>query len=177
MSEINQEDLRRLVEREVIYCVSHLVSMLASTAGALPARRSGLVSNVEELGALCEQAFELSCPIEDYEEAALQEGAKIFERAPGEWIVLDQPDTRLWDEIYESREDAARAFCEVHDLEPYQREVYEHWVVTEWFGRELEAHGEKVDFDFAGLTVWARTTTGQAIYTDSVIAEIYRGLR
>lgn len=29
------------------------------------------------------------------------------------------------------------------------------------------------DKDFAGLAIWARTTTGQAIYADAVIERIY----
>jgi len=32
---------------------------------------------------------------------------------------------------------------------------------------------EKVDKDFAGLCIWARTTTGQAIYADGVVERIY----
>jgi hypothetical protein len=38
---------------------------------------------------------------------------------------------------------------------------------------KLEAAGEKVDKDFAGLCIWARTTTGQTIYCDGVIERIY----
>lgn len=33
--------------------------------------------------------------------------------------------------------------------------------------------GERVDKDFAGITIWARTTTGQAIDCDYVIGQIY----
>lgn len=61
---------------------------------------------------------------------------------------------------------------EYDSLEPYWREVFEHWAVTGWLANQLEARGEKVDHDFAGLCVWARTTTGQAIYADSVIEQI-----
>lgn len=32
---------------------------------------------------------------------------------------------------------------------------------------------EKVDTDFAGLCIWARTTTGQAIWMDPVIRKIF----
>ena len=51
-------------------------------------------------------------------------------------------------------------------------EVFEHWAVSTWLAEKLEAKGEKVDRDFAGLNVWARTTTGQAIALDSVIEAI-----
>lgn len=64
----------------------------------------------------------------------------------------------------------------VEDLEAvideYEREVFEHWIVSDWLADKLEAKGEKVEKDFAGLTIWARTTTGQAIALDAVIEEI-----
>lgn len=50
-------------------------------------------------------------------------------------------------------------------------EVYEHWVVTDWLKRKLEARGEIVG-EFAGLTIWGRCTTGQAICMDGVIERI-----
>jgi hypothetical protein len=62
--------------------------------------------------------------------------------------------------------------CKSEGIDPYQREVFEHWLVSDWLADKLEAHGEKVDRDFAGMTVWARTTTGQAIYADYVIEQI-----
>lgn len=63
-------------------------------------------------------------------------------------------------------------FCDEHEIEPYQWDVFEHWIVSNWLAEKLEAKGEKVDADFAGLTVWARTTTGQSIAMDAVIQAI-----
>lgn len=54
-------------------------------------------------------------------------------------------------------------------------EIYEHWAVDPWFGRKLAAHGELVTNVF-GVTVWGRQTTGQAIWLDGVIGEIYNEL-
>lgn len=65
-----------------------------------------------------------------------------------------------------------RELCNEQDIEPYDREVFEHWAVTDWFADQLIKHGEKVDKDFAGLCVWARTTTGQAIAADYVLERI-----
>lgn len=62
--------------------------------------------------------------------------------------------------------------CQEFDIEPYDREVYEHWIVSDWFARRLAEKGEKVDTDFAGLTVWARTCTGQSISLDGVVQDI-----
>ena len=57
--------------------------------------------------------------------------------------------------------------------EPYEREVFEHWIVSKWLADQLAANGEKIDDDFAGMVVWARTTTGQDIALDRVICDIY----
>jgi hypothetical protein len=138
-----------LVRVEVHYCVSTLVSELARGYGGTN----------EELGDLAEQAFELASPIEDWEEAAFEAG---FSRVGDMWHSATK------DATYGSAEDA----CNDWDMEPYQREVYEHWIVSDWLADRLAEKGEKVDKDFVGLTVWARTTTGQGIASDSVIEAI-----
>ena len=53
------------------------------------------------------------------------------------------------------------------------REVFEHWIVSDWFAYQLEKSGEVIERDFYNLTIWGRTTTGQAISMDCVIASIY----
>lgn len=70
-----------------------------------------------------------------------------------------------------------QAFCQEFDIDTddYQREVFEHWLVTEWLGRKLTEKGEVVR-EYMGLTIWARTTTGQAISIDGVIEEIVKEL-
>lgn len=148
-------DIETLIAREVRCCVSSLIHDLLTES---PSR-------------LTEQAFELAAPVPDYKEAAIQEdwtgphkdkfGATYFE---------DESDGATyacanWQDL-----------CEAQDIEPHDREVYEHWVVTPWLAEKLIEHGEKVDTDFAGLCVWARTTTGQQISADSVIEDIYREL-
>ncbi len=67
--------------------------------------------------------------------------------------------------------DAMDALC----LDPADAEcdVYEHWIVTDWLADKLKAKGEMIERDFYGLTIWGRTTTGQAILLDSVICHIY----
>ncbi len=125
-----------LVNREVHYCVSTLISEMA-----------GHMS-----GPIQDQAFYLVCPVDDWEEAAREGG----------WTPED--------------EDTPEDFCLGEGLEPYAREVYEHWIVSDWLADLLAEKGEKVDKDFAGLTVWARTTTGQGIASDSVIEAIHAEL-
>ena len=57
------------------------------------------------------------------------------------------------------------------------REVFEHWIVSDWLAYQLEKRGEVIERDFYNLTIWGRTTSGQAISMDSVIAEIYEELK
>ena len=150
---ITPEDL---VRREVCYVASSLIATIANFG--------------ETDQGLVDQALELSAPIPDYESAALDEGWK---RAAGADTDPSKPRPVVWihddhDEEAATAEDA----CELSDIEPHDREVFEHWIVTDWLADKLAARGEKVDKDFAGLTIWARTTTGQAIAMDEVISSI-----
>lgn len=61
--------------------------------------------------------------------------------------------------------------CREYDLDPEYSEVYEHWIVSEWLARKLKAKGYPTA-EVAGLTIWGRGTTGQAISMDEVIQEI-----
>jgi hypothetical protein len=55
-------------------------------------------------------------------------------------------------------------------------EVYEHWTIPErWTAELLRDHGQVV-FDFGGLTIWGRSTTGQSISIDGVIRRIVSNL-
>jgi hypothetical protein len=49
---------------------------------------------------------------------ALEHGAKITRSYfyKGLWLVLDQPDTILWNAFFNSAENAARAYCQVHHV-------------------------------------------------------------
>ena len=73
-------------------------------------------------------------------------------------------EEETWDEV-----------CYLHRLEPNIDEVYEHWIVSDWFGRKLSEKGEIVN-DLCGLTIWGRCTSGQAIYIDSVVEQIVEDL-
>jgi len=179
-----QEKCRRLVQNEVQACVSALVSDLAKGYGSkLP----------EGLGGLVEEAAELCSPVPDYEEAALQEGIKVRE-VDGEWQYStagsrkeaeewtpgegdeesDRPDA--WTGLGASDEqEAYQEACEEERVEPYEREIYEHWIISGWLRGKLEEKGERVG-DLAGLDVWGRPTTGQAILLDGVIRDIVREL-
>ena len=152
-----------LVRMEVHYCVSFLVSTLASAAN------SGSGINLGDLGAVMDQAFDLAMPIDDWEEAALQAGWSWDESADE---YRQNGTGEGYDDIHAGRKGNWYGLCHAKEIEPYQREVFEHWIVSDWLADKLEAKGEKVDRDFAGMIVWARTCSGQGIASDSVIEAI-----
>lgn len=61
--------------------------------------------------------------------------------------------------------------CQHLNLEPEEREVYEHWAVDSHFASYLRDFGEAV-VEVLDFQVWCRTCTGQAISMDHVIREI-----
>ena len=154
-----------LVNREVYCCASALVYQLAQNQGVISSYDNRNNHNISALSDTIEQAFELFCPVQDWEEALIGEG--YVETSDGDWMK----EGDCADNIFVG---TAQECCEGNNIDPYEREVFEHWIVSEWLGRRLVERGEKVDFDFCNLTIWARTTTGQAISMDGVIREIYK---
>lgn len=163
--------IEQMVQQEVCCCMSWMVSTLAKGYGAgiwdggKAAKAVG-----DDLPNLIEQAFELACPISDYEEAALQAGCEAYTDQFGVACWRDNGDPR------NTFAGTAQQVCEAWDIEPYDREVYEHWAVSTWFAEKLIAQGERVDTDFGGLNVWARTCSGQGIANDGVVEKIYAAM-
>ena len=95
------------------------------------------------------------------------------------WGVYDKDNEYYTVEpIHENKIEAIKQyFNDVNwDLCDYSCEVCEWWLVSEWLLNKLEDKGETVERDFMGLCIWARTTTGQSIWCDYVIQEIYNDL-
>lgn len=163
----------QMIASEVLVCVSSLVSTLAQGYGSVDTDTRREADRIE-LSRLAEQAFELAAPVDDWEEAAIENGWIEYN---GRWFEYDHdyfasPEEALLEGEC-SDADTAQEACEANYIEPYQAEVFEHWAVTDWLADKLEAAGEKIDRDFAGLNVWGRTTPGQQISADGVIQRIY----
>lgn len=168
---------KQIVQNHVLCCVSGLVATLADGYHFIIIDRKQYPGG--PMVGLLEQAFELASPVRDYEEAAIQAG---WTRTPEGWWWREPTEEEIADDDMALfhflgsgpfvRADTLEEACERDNIEPFEREVYEHWAVTDWLADKLEAEGEKVDRGFAGLPVWARTTTGQAIYADGVIEAI-----
>lgn len=151
------EVVERIVKQDVIYCVSSLVSEISEMSG-----RSG---NHQ----LQEQCFNLSESEPDYEQAATDEGWVISDNK--EFFEIIHPDS---DDSYSDWEDCCND--ENIDYHSYRSEVYEHWIVSSWLANKLESHGQVIDHDFMGLTIWGRCTTGQSISMDYVIQQIAKDI-
>jgi hypothetical protein len=142
-----------LVRQEIVYCVSHLIYELCQTTGG------GGIDNLHE------RACDLFAPVPDFEEAAFQHEWTF---SKGEWSKPCACGRLVFI-------GTAEDLCNVEDIDTgdYDREIFEHWIVSDWLAEQLEAKGERIDHDFAGLTIWGRTTTGQGIANDYVIEQIH----
>lgn len=160
---VRQRQAARLVDREVNCCLSSMVSTLMTGNEVIDPHKGRGAGACIDLAHLCYAAAELASPVFDYESAAREAGWRPDRTGGGNAWVHDVHDYLAVDP-----EDA----CQKFGVEPHELEVYEHWAVSTWLADKLIAKGERVDTDFAGLNVWARTTTGQAISIDSVIEAI-----
>jgi len=159
-----QRNVSEFVHREVVYCVSYLISELC-----------GNDQYMDELLPVMVQ--------DDY----VEPGQWFLDNEMAdsdvvEWYTLnidDEPDRMSIDDMkskiseHLDDDDGWMTFCDDNRLEPYQREALEHWIVSDYLANRLEDAGEMIVRYFLGLTIWGRTTTGQAIMLDDVICNIY----
>ena len=167
-TETFEQRARRLVEQNVQACMSGVVYALCQGVGKIVLNRVA----PNDLADLVDQAVELVAPVADWEEAARQAGWQIKPnpKKPESLVFInDSSDNMAWATVPDWQE-----LCSEFSIDPYDREVFEHWAVSTYLAELLLAVGEKVDLDFGGLCVWARTTTGQVIWADSCIAECLR---
>ena len=175
-SAVNQRICEKLVQREVLHCISQTVDFFAKH----PEAASDVISE-DELMDLCTR--------HDYETAAYEhvrnmDIGELIEFANDNGIYLDADNETPFPEEYEDADflrklideyasDDYQEFCNDNDvdLDGYDIEAYEHWAVTSWFKARLAEHGQ-ITGDLLDFDVWGRCTTGQAISMDGVIAEI-----
>ena len=150
----NQQICRKLVEREVVHCVSVLVSELVGKDDRWLDELSDVI-DIPDWEAACENN-----DINVYYSDACE--AYMFE-------MVDGSESECYNTYYE----ACKAAVEHFNLDHDYKEALEHWAVSKWFGEQLQKHGEMVIFDFLDFNaIWGRTTSGQAILLDNVVSEI-----
>lgn len=155
-----QAAVRKWLGQHIHYCVSELVYALA--------RSSEFGERALDSGILAQ---------DDWQTPAYDAGYRV-RKTPDGWVWYSPSAFEgVEDEeglgAHDSEADAWRAACEDNDIESYQVEALEHWLVSNWLADRLAGKGEMVCKDFLGLTIWGRACTGQAIYLDSVVEEIY----
>ena len=172
-----QERASRLVQREVYYCVSALVSALAkdihrqSDNDSALFGRDGIVGE-DDLTRL----MYMEPDADDYRDQT-PSGEPLEVAQDGDSWKWRVGASDMWSPPFDSEIAAYRdAFDEMRWDQPDGREIYEHWIVSDWLADQLAERGHSVARDFAGLTVWGRPTTGQAVHMDSVIEAITRDL-
>jgi hypothetical protein len=165
----------RLVSQDVRYCVSGLISTLWSKDW------------FPETGIDPDQLSSVSWrqpDADDYREAlSYTDGAGhlTVSQGDGVWFyATTDSDGDSLDEGQGYDETEAGAWRAGYDSlridHPDGTECLEHWLVTDDLARRLREQGEAVADDIAGLTVWGRCTSGQAIYADAVIQRIARDI-
>ena len=184
-SRANQRVCADLVQRNIKFCCSMLVDSLVKA------------SSSDTLGALDIQFEDLAQVLSqpDYEQAVLEwieDDASIDDLVEAELIekqkddeddvqIENAEDTLCKVAARNAREltaDQLRVLYNDHDIARTSStndiEALEHWIVDSSFGRKLGEFGEMVSSDIFpdDWTVWGRTTSGQAISMDYVIAQI-----
>lgn len=166
-----RERAEHMVRNEVIHCASSMVSTIMQA----PDTWRALELDEDEVYSLAESL--------DFDEPAAQHIAddmdaddlRDYLESHGVEVADDAPIDELRRlALAELAEQGARDFCDEFSIEPDRMEVYEHWIVSNWLAKRLEAAGYPIARDFLGFTIWGRPTTGQSISMDSVILEIAR---
>jgi len=169
-----QEVCRRLVQREVVYCVSTLIAGLHEVAERMDDYETYL--NLMFRRDYNEPAWEYVFKTAD--QAELEAVADEFGDSADceEWLEAhpDEMDN-LRDRVWRLIGDKPERLCEFADLDPDEAEAHQHWIVSDWLANELRGHGHSVE-EYLGLTIWGRPTAGQSIWLDGVICDIVRSL-
>ena len=153
--------IQEFVGQQVIYCVSPLVYTLTQE------------NKLDD-----ELSIELWTAPVDYESAEyeIEQADCQLCQCEDYWGVRDQDNNEIVDCCHNSKEDAISNYFD-HDLEEYRAEIFEHWIVSSYLAKKLHEQNETVVEDFYGINyIWCRSTTGQAIWLDWPIQQIYKEL-
>lgn len=161
----NQRIRDRLVQREIVCCVSSMVGYFDNQSA-----RDGAIDDPIDVTELM-SSDDWETPGREYIDGMDRYDLLNYLAECG--IEADDTGTLLRLRVANmvDQDGVWQDFCQEFDVDPYQNEAYEHWAVTGYFQTRLSGHGEITGelFDFK---IWGRCCTGQSISMDSVIAEI-----
>ena len=175
-----REKAEQLVRQNVHYCVSMLVSSIAN--GGEGVCKALELDYEDDLLPLLESLDwdepADNCIRNDWDADQLRQylesqDVEFLIEGDGSHEIGSLPIKKLKGlALMAMQEQGAEDFCIEFNIDPDRVDIYEHWIVDDWFAGKLEEKGHAVARDFLGLTIWGRPTTGQAISMDSVILEI-----
>lgn len=158
----------RFVTHHVGVPMSDLISKLAAIAGS--EIHAGFAPAGRDVESLASKAADLSAPILDYAAAARAAGWTTADMTPGMFVSNSLVDDESG--LAVTHEGDWESLCDEFGYDPYNLDVHQHWAVSDELARKLAANGQRVDIDFAGIAVWARTSSGEFIWNDDVIQKI-----
>lgn len=104
----------------------------------------------------------------DYDQAATDWNKELTGEDRAEYLENNElSEQELNDWVFEYPE----AVCSDEMIDPEPVEIFEFWVVDNWFANRLAERGEAVS-DLFDFKIWGRSTTGQAIAMDYLILSI-----
>lgn len=177
-SSANQRIRSHLVQREVVLCVSGMISELSQCDHA------GTGLDIPDLDCILVQD-DWQEPAEDHiREMDESELVEALDDLRAEYEVPKEDAAKhlraaLMDAVG-AEVDGWREFCEHRGrrIEPHQNEALEHWIVYPFLARKLSEAGEMIleGGPFGLGPIWGRCCSGQAIAMDGVIAQIACGM-
>jgi hypothetical protein len=171
---VHSAENQRILEKFVSRNVERNVSMLIEHFLRNPEALNGSDYDWEEL-------VDLSKRI-DWEEATMDALDEFTADDCREWIDdyeedLEDADAKTLREIifrHLKDDEDLQDFVEknVDDLADYEMAALEFWIVDERFREKLAEKGEATMEEFFGMPLWGRTTSGQGVAMDAIVAEI-----
>ena len=163
----NQRICEQLVRREIGCCVSSLVHHFATNESAL----GGSDYSYDDILELCRKD-DYETPVEEFIDDMSRADCVEYLESLSIQCYDEESDKVLRKAVFENaKEEGIQEFASERRIDPYDDEVYEHWIVSDWFAAKLRDKGE-ITGELVNLTIWGRTCTGQAIHLDAVIGEI-----
>jgi DNA-directed RNA polymerase subunit RPC12/RpoP len=149
-SNVNQKIVGKLVDREVIRCMSWEIEKLLEINAKL---FEADLPSYDDIA----QVYQYVCP-------DCGHGVQELDEVKNTVVSEDDIEEDVFICPY-----CKHVAEDEWDNEP--QEIFEWWLVSEWFADKLKKHGEPI-LEWGNGTYWGRTCTGQALQLDYVMCRI-----
>lgn len=169
----NQEIKRMFVARDVYCCVSSMTEYILSKSwedGDAPFSYDNVTNFYAPKCPECGSTY----GFEEIDALKCGNCNEIFEEKPEYCSCYDKDETGEYEDSFEETEAHKCENCghivdDIDELDTEPQEIFEWWMVSDWFANKLVEKGESVLLD---ESIWGRSCTGQAILLDWVISQI-----